>query len=433
MERRVKEYVFLHHEVDEHYQDVHPKKQLRINAWNEMREGDHKSLNSTCRLWLHKVLYKMKKDEVAKPGKYPRMIGDLGVAASLQGFRVTGLLKKAMASEAFVYRDGTFEFVATPEPSVLKEVFARLLNPPTKYYFVFFSDDACLSISHQGRVFVFNLDIKWCDASHGPSIFDALIHITPRHMKEDMQVLVDQCKLPIEVRDVTGNKQSVKLTPVNPRLYSGSTITTFINNLANILIFKSIVDAGATDALGVITSAAAVGYGVTLDACEFPEDIQFLKHSPVLDTHGRMQAMLNLGVMFRSIGMCKGDLPGRGPIRPRADEFVAQFLQGMYPRTNFGIKDGLLLNLTRAPWLEEIMQKKFCADFPYIHKDDSGETYEADPRSIARRYRLTEGQFDEMTVYMSAARHQTWVASSSIEAVLRKDYGLGVQFTTSFD
>jgi len=428
---RLGEYVELLEEVERHYADPHPKKVLREVAWAELQEGSHKCINSSHHLWLHNVTYKMKKDEIAKPGKYPRMIGDLGVAASLQGFRATYLLKKAMAAGPMQYRSATFLFVATPEATTLESVFSQLINPPTKYYFVFFSDDACISVRTPTGVHCFNMDIKWCDASHGPGIFQALIDISPDNLKKDVITLVEQCKLPIVVFDQNDRSRRVKLRPRNPRLYSGSTITTFINNLANILILKTIVDEQAVTAKQIVDAATHTGYAVTLEPCKVIQDIQFLKHSPVVDTTGRLRAMLNLGVMFRSFGICKGDLPGSGDWRLRASTFCYAVLQGMYPRVSFRMRDLLLTNLKIDLKLLPKMQDKVFLEMHQGCVPD--QEYTVLEEQLAIRYRLSSHEVALMTELFGNLTVGQAIGHEVFGRVLQKDYGLGVQNQVSSD
>jgi hypothetical protein len=131
----------FYQELRDHVSDPHPKKELREHAYAELQESGalHEKYFGT-----RSVTYKNKKNEIAKPGKYIRLIGDLKVPASLQGFVLTKLLKDAM-SEEFVYGDCTFYFCAKPRTSILQSVFEKLISPPTRSYFVFFSDDSCYS------------------------------------------------------------------------------------------------------------------------------------------------------------------------------------------------------------------------------------------------------------------------------------------------
>jgi len=91
MQSKYAPYVTLESQEEElrlHAGDPHIKRALRIQARTEL-EG---TMQVADRLWLKSVLVKIKREEIAKPGKYPRTIGDLGVAASLQGFIITLLL-----------------------------------------------------------------------------------------------------------------------------------------------------------------------------------------------------------------------------------------------------------------------------------------------------------------------------------------------------
>jgi hypothetical protein len=410
------EYTGALNEGEEHYQDPHPKKELRVSAWEEMREGDFRGINLNDRLYLTSVLYKMKKDEIAKPGKYPRMIGDLGVGASLQAFRLVDLLKHVMADHPIVYNGCMeMEFCLQPEPSSLSRVFSKLLDPPLQYYFVYFSDDACMSVRTPSGVKVYNLDISSCDASHDVAVFEMIVELTPPDLRAEMRGLVEQCKLPIDIHDLNEPKRFVRLKPTGPRLYSGSTITTFINNCANILIACAICDARATTPDSIAESACDAGYIVTTVECHQPHDIQFLKHSPVYDSDGILRAMLNIGVMLRSSGQCKGDLPGRGDIRTRAMKFQHAYLRGMYPRCSFTL-------------LSMMMQNTLATDEVVTYKNviDSGDYFTVHDDQVYARYRLTVEEIEELHNTLGMAVFEEEVVTTGIRKILEVDYGLGV-------
>lgn len=416
--------------AEDHHDDPHPKRKLRQQAWVELGIGDYKGLNVADRLWLRNVKYKMKTDEVAKILKYPRMIGDLGVAASLQGFWITHLMKDGLAREPLVYKDGEMEFCAKPNPTDLERIFEKLRNPPGRYYFVYFSDDSCLSFrDDDGGVHMYNVDISKCDASHGPFLFKALEEITPDIMKDGMAKLVDQCMLPIKISNVNDPRQSVTLQPTRPRLYSGSTITTLINNLANLLICLAFVDQGRFNSdQDVISAAAKAGYIVTCETVDpnYPEDIQFLKHSPVRDSTGRWRAMLNLGVLLRSSGSCKGDLPGskKESLESRARKFQGALLKGMYPRVEFQLLD----NLTQQTLTPEEKQIDKVSHQLYHKVVDQGDTFRVLDSSLYRRYRLTPSQIDTLNEGFGRGEFEESFASDALETILEKDYGLKCQY-----
>lgn len=401
-------------EASDHHADPHPKKTLRIHAWGKLLDYGH-----TARLWLKDVLYKLKRVEISKVGKYGRMIGDLGVAASLQGFRLTNAVKIAQDENVIELNGGHARFVKAPSPDVLKDCFDKLINPPGRFYFVYFSDDACYSVRDKsGRVRMYNLDISSCDASHGPHVFDALIDLMPNlSSREAMQVLVDQCKLPIRIVDVDRPRRRVLLRPKSPRLYSGSTITTAINNIANLLICDAIT---ANPDLTPIEAAATIGYIITLDECFVPEHLQFLKHSPIRTTTGEYHPLINLGVILRLSGVAKGDLPGRGDLFRRARQFQHALLNGVAPGSSFSVID----NMRAATGVTE----------PQTHMTKFAEAQLADrvlasaslrfcDDSIYLRYELDGDEVTQLLHFSTLP--QGWVANSpALSKVLTKDYGL---------
>ena len=303
-------------------------------------------------LWVRSVLWKLKTKEYAKPGKKPRGICDLGVTASLRGAWITNYLKTAQAAEVIEAEGGEFVFCKSPDPFELEKHFNNLINPKGRFYFVYFSDDSCLSIrGEDGVVRLYNLDISSCDASHGPAVFDALIALMPNaQTRADMSKLVQQCQLPLRIVSNANKNHVVFLKPRWPKLLSGSTITTAINNLANFAIAMAIVRGYAlapddVENPSMVRAAASVGYILT--GCKplaGPHQLQFLKHSPVQDCEGKWRPMLNLGVLVRASMTCDGDFPGRGPLKPRIEAFQRGLLKGAYPYCRFDI----LNEMTRA-------------------------------------------------------------------------------------
>jgi hypothetical protein len=323
-------------EAELRYAEPHPKKALRIQAWKELCETGGRYVSDG---WLARSLKrrkpyvtgKMKSQEHAKPGKKTRLIGDIGVAGSLLGAWLAEALKTAQALEKISYRGGLLVFVKTPDPIVLEEVFANLMSPPCRFYFVFYSDDACFSYWHEGRVYMHNLDISSCDASHTPRLFELLVDLYPSRLQKDIRRVVSQCAAPLRLRSRLTPGQVI-LRPIGPRLYSGSTLTTPINNIANICIGVSLGDVDVITPECIVPAAERAGYIVTGDApLHCYAELQFLKHSPVYECYtGRYIPVINFGVFVRASGVCKGDLPGRGNLERRARQFQQALVQGIY-------------------------------------------------------------------------------------------------------
>lgn len=427
------EYVDMEDEAEKHHADPHPKKMLRVQAWEDLNE-DWTRFDET---WLPEgkktVLYKCKKDEIAKTGKVIRMIGDLGVSASLQGFVITDLLKKAMATNDYDDGDTVLHFCASPTQDGLREVFSNLISPPSRVYFCLFSDDSCVSIRANGQVYTFNVDISKCDASHSTQLFAALVALTPPHCRGDMDRLVAQCKLPIRVHNRADKKEYVILKPSGPRLYSGSTLTTVINNLANLLIGKSISEQdydGKTHSevqKTIVQAAKEVGYIVTCEPCPDYSCIQFLKHSPAYDVHGKLQPLLNLGVILRMSGTCRRELPGRGDYTERAKTYQAQLLQGASPFAHYPMIDNMKKAAGKA--FAKHSEKRISESLRYkvqhldgdveftISEEESFRRYRNQPEGLDRTEELEVLEFSHGAVYQH-------FASDGLEKILRADYNL---------
>lgn len=421
-------YLGIIYEALMHVGDKHPKRELRIKAMGELIESG----NLGEPLWLRSVLYKMKTEELAKPGKWPRMIGDLGVAASLQGFRSTAFLKEAMNKKSLIYKGFEIEFVKSPSYERLVSTFKKLLDPPQKRgYMVLFSDDSCASIRlSDGRVMYGNLDISGCDASQTAAIFRQLEYISPGHMQPDIGTLINQCKLPIRIVNMNDRREVCKLKNVtgDPVLYSGSTLTTIVNNLANFNIGMSIADdleAGIIKSYeDMITCAAKVGYVVTCEACKQPQEIQFLKHSPVYDVEGELRPLLNLGVLLRSSGTSKGDLPGRKSetIEARAASFQKGLLRGMYPGARFSILQALNSHVAESDVSSEV-ERVVAKHLPYDHETQT-PVYFVDDHQLSLRYELALSEIEELNWLIRQSGFGYQIQSSAVDKILRVDYGL---------
>lgn len=416
-EKHFSEYGGSENEAREHHGDTHAKRLLRLQAWKELEE-ENRCVDPTDP-WVKSVLWKMKKDEWAKPGKKPRMIADLGVSASLRGFRLTEYLKIAQEKESIHVNGGELYFCKKPDPLVLKAVFEKLINPPGRFFFVYFSDDSCLSIrKDDGTIDMYNLDISSCDASHGPELFNTLERVVPPECRADMALLVKQCTLPLRLVSRVNRKHKVILQPTRPMLFTGSTITTGINNLANLSIGLAISEAVYQGPETIRLAAERAGYIVT--GCKplaNPEDLQFLKHSPVLDENHEYQPMLNLGVLIRASGVCRGDLPGRGPLKQRAVNFQKGLLNGAYPHTSFEILDAMKAQVKSGQAVDtHVFDEKVVlnADF---------KPFRARTSSIRKRYNLSDLEYQEVLEFAHNG-FEEFSNSKGVSKILELDYGL---------
>lgn len=425
----LEDYVDIYIAVTEHAGDPHPKRDLRVQARKDLETGNARNGGLQNRLWLKTVLYKLKTEEFGKNGKLPRMIGDLGVAASLQGFKITELVKHMMCAKGLQAHGMTCQVIMDPRPETLVSVFEKLIDPPGRGYFALYSDDSCLSIRLNGQVRMFNLDIAACDTSHTEELFTLLRDTAPEIIRNDIQVLIDQCKLPIELRDRNNSRNKVVLQPNEATLYSGSTLTTIINNLANVLIFLSIAESMIRTTDDIRTAAARAGYVITgtspEEECSSYHKIQFLKHSPVYDTTGRLRALKNPGVFLRSMGNSKRDLPGRGNILARARSFNKGFIQGTYPNTRITFVEHLRRRFAAAT-VDTDMEKYVQEHLSHHPQTSSTPTDEwtVDDHEWAQRYGLEDHEVHELNELFARADVEDSISCSAINKVLNADYGL---------
>jgi len=401
----------------EHVGDPHCKRLLRLHAYQELIECGGEALRN----WVLSVLYKLKTDEVSKPGKVGRMIGDLGVAASLLGFMLTKFLKKAQNAVPLEYEGGNIEFCASPKQAELRTHFEKLRSPPGRYHFVYFSDDSCYSVRDaSGVVHTYNIDISKCDASHRPAIFQLLYHVVPRHLHKGVDELLDQCRRPIRLKSVEGGNLLVVLRALQITLYSGSTITTVINNLANMCLGIAFAQSKAVTAAEIVAAAHSVGYIVTVEECGQLEDIQFLKHSPCIDVEGNLQPVLNLGVLLRMSGTCKGDLPGRGDLVHRARVFQGSLLNGIYPHARFpiitGMKRAFPLLTSKKPIDHQLKYK--------VVSDEKDVFFRCTDEAVCKRYRLSAAQVTVMSLQLRSLDVGQHLSSPACSEILMRDYGL---------
>jgi len=398
---------------------LHDKRKARIQAYTDL---ENKAVLALYDLFMKCITGKVKCPENAKTGKYPRMVGDYTCPGSLLGSALMEYIKKC--HEGW-YRPTTDNlqtcFVKSADRSTLVSCYVELWNCP-QFTGVYHSDDMCVSIPCTDGVLRMNLDIKSCDASNGSRVFDLLVSLCEgTSWLEVAKGLRDQCMHELKIQNPFTKDDVLYLSNNGePIEFSGTTLTTELNNLASQAILMSIyigsLGKSKAEALDVIPlSAQSVGYQVSVELVEKLEDFQFLKTSPFL-VNGSMDCFLNLGVVFRCIGSCDGDLPGRGDIEARAEQRNGQIVAGMIHAGDNCVMSALrgrfpLIGGDKKPvhWLVDGMT--------------GFEESRVDMDVLCRRYNVGSAEIEYFMTVLGGAKCGDVVRTAFTDAVYAKDYG----------
>lgn len=418
------------HSMVEEYA-VAPNKK-RVERIEEMGKLKNNGKWNACwdYLWHRDVTGEVKPGEWAKWGKYPRLFVSLGVSSIFAaGFLIDGI-KKCFGS---VVLDEQYEaqFVKSPQKEVLQDVFTKLIFGCKTLYMAYFSDDSCVAIrTSDGKLYSCNMDISSCDCSHTGKLFYLLKYICSAidWVGYAIGLAIKQCSARITITSVCRTRGGkVVLQPVEPVLYSGSTLTTILNNVSQLLMFAVMVDRIRRDGPPKFSEcrtfiqgcAEICGYIVTIEGDEKPQQLQFLKHSPAID-HDGVKPYLNLGVVLRMFGSCFGDLPGRGPIPHRAYMWNRSLVMGL---VHSGL-DEYLSEVRQYYRVDENIAecrelRKRAEEFRATHVYGG---MVASKEQIAARYDLQVFEVEELFDMMMTPGHIVCETLAS-RAIYKLDYG----------
>jgi len=138
--------------VPEMYEDVyanahilHTKRKLRTRAYKNLCE---QGLIGRLYDYTHKVKAKLKVPEWAKPGKYPRLIGDYSTPGSLLGGLFAEIAKGGFLNIGLPQMK--LRYCKSADVETLDDIFQDMFGN-TDNLFCFFSDDGGIKIN--GKVF----------------------------------------------------------------------------------------------------------------------------------------------------------------------------------------------------------------------------------------------------------------------------------------
>lgn len=301
---------------------LHPKRRLRINAHTEyIRSGG---------LVIEKgyVSFKLKNGELLPAGK-KRGIVDIGLlTTNLTGFIVDNI--KAAFAVPFTINNCEFHFIKTAEVSNVKQLYDRIMTSDKPVFGLHGDDSVGCYDCTDGRIF-FNADISKCDGSHGAPVITTLHALLSKLVQDTgLGPYLDRAfaalSLDLKYANPKNRSENIKYRFKQPRLFSGSVLTTITNSFANLLIGLAVSLGGQVTKAQFKdhfeACARSVGYIVTIHCCACVEEMQFLKMSPVKTVNGNFVPIMNLGAWIKNFGVFKGDLPGRGDVYKRSTNLI---------------------------------------------------------------------------------------------------------------
>lgn len=393
--------------------DVYDLSELPHNK-KLLRQAAYKSLDNLGqlldKLFMRTVRIKVKCPEFAKHGKYPRTIGDFTTEGSLLGGFVTPILK-AIFAEPMEIDGALFVFVEKPDEEVIAEIFRQHMSTHRNVY-TFHSDDNVVTLTWLDNGVIrrasFNLDISSCDISNAEKVFDFLLEIA----KGDPLIygivskLVEQCRQPCQVRNPYCPAEKFKLRASRAIEYSGSLLTTILNNCASLLIslrinylFRRRTTLPADFGVFIAECAKSIGYIVTIDQWSTVHDSQFLKYS-----FDGVNVVYNLGPLLRGIGSCHGDID-KIPGQRRAtisDKFERRCHNDITGCVAYGSNS--VINSFRTRFKVPV----------YPNQNDE---------HLVHRYGLTHAEIESFCALILSIRPGMYINHSAAHKIMKKDYG----------
>jgi len=406
---------------------VHVKRELRTRTCKDNLDKNpgHYDVHND-----QTVGYKFKHYESLPFGKRNRGTCDLGTSASLVGGFLLDHVKDGFSSPYVVH--GCQAKFVKPTGKTLDEGFHDLIHPTHIMEYVYYSDDACVAINCVDRttgkptIWRANVDISACDGSHFSPVFNTTKYIMDSPLFTDVvNALFAQLERPLRFDLPSGGSEV--LFPTGPRLYSGSVLTTVVNNVANMLIFLSL--SGMlngkrvySDELPLMLALAArtAGYVVTCDVCLSLEQLQFLKRSPSI-VDGGVVSWLNLGVWLRNYGYKEGDLPGKRstPMPQRIMSYNAGVVDSHKHDGNHTISSAF------RSTVQHVVDRA-VVEGSYFGAASNSESFIPD-ECLASRYDVTPEEIAELADLIRRSSPGQIITSPVINRIMLVDYGFKIE------
>lgn len=367
----------------------------------------------------------MKPSEFGRQKKPGRTIGDLKVPGSLEASLAVDH-NKGVVSRAGGWQIGRVRiiFQKTANLNELTSLFREMYRP-SQPIAACFSDDSAIAVPCTDGVLYAAGDLVSCDVS----IFQPTFKVGRRHFPErfrrEADALYRQARTPCVVRSKSG--APYRFAPVGSFLYSGWSGTTKTDTDANFIMYGEIfrkwkMSSIADTARWLRRRAMMSPFPVEFSIKRRFEQLEFLKTNPVIGVDGMWYATLNVGVLLRTIGQKRDDLPGRGSISDRGIMFNNQLMQAFIRFGNHTLSRSLYSKFSLEAAGMTPVKMDIVYD-SYLLQHMEGEiTTELLDASVEARYNLRCGGLQRIADLYESASIGDVLSSDDIDKIFAVDY-----------
>lgn len=373
---------------------THEKWSIRVKAYEQTIDkgqdgrilfvGNHQSSSDT-------LVCNQKLNEKAKPDGYPRAIFDCTTPNSLRVSQAVSY--KDHCADRVIYFAGDISlcYAKSVDTETMSTNVIRFFDSPSRIALMNNSDDACIRCYELDPPFM-NFDIKQNDSSQ--HLAHALTYIRISRMPTEIAInYLRLIKAPFTVRNPVKPSQAVvfQLAKGQGYLPTGVGDTTTSNNIVwdciAYMIGQLLISGHAMSWDIVFKAAYYCGFQLTKQACGIRQEIQFLKHSPIIFDDGSLMMMPNPAQMLKYSGEVKiGDIE------------LPTYAKNWSPYDKFTMYQSLLTygffkKFRYTPWMRlcprfdelnygntepfvELTRKEFYSHYPDLHHDEI-EDFEA--------------------------------------------------------
>jgi len=285
---------------------THKRYKLRQRAWDNILMNGNVNLP----LFAPRLNWFMKPYEIAKFGKFCRVVVDCHTENSLPRVAMANSVKKHLSDKLIELWPGIYYYYfSTVSPNHFQFIFDKIKHfSDFKVLLVCSSDDGCVKFFDKIKSKDYTIDIATNDSSHSVLTFKSFASLFS-YSSDQLQNLVSLISAPFIISNYD-NTQNILLKPTTGYMPSGLGETSVFNSCVALLALTALNDMNKeTYDISDLTHAYyLVGFRITYVEILEHKHYDFLKTCPVISVDGDY-GMTLLGVLLKYSGTCKsGDI-----------------------------------------------------------------------------------------------------------------------------